>query len=59
MSKFVDEKDGEYIITLADPDACSHMMNEVCCNEKSPALDNWDYGFCKICPWFEREEMTE
>lgn len=59
MSRYIEEKAGEYIITLADPDACHHMYNEVCCNDRSPMLGGWDYGYCEYCPLFEKEDMKK
>lgn len=59
MSKWIStEKAGggaERIVeTMADPERCKHMYNEVCCNEKSQfygeALFSKD---CEMCSLFE------
>lgn len=41
MSKWIEDKDGKWIITVADADACKHEMNEICCNEDSNRYGMW------------------
>lgn len=41
MSRYIEEKDGKYITTIANMDLCKHMYNEVCCNDQSELLGGW------------------
>lgn len=58
MSRWIERlPDGGYKDTLADPDECRHMYNEVCCHEDSPCLADYPgYEYCRQCKLFESKE---
>lgn len=57
MSKWIEDKDGKWIITVADADACKHEMNEICCNENSNRCGMWvTKDTCSDCGLFEKED---
>lgn len=57
MSRTIEElSDGTYHEEIADYDACRHMYNEVCCNDKSEWLADYPGEYCEECPYFEVED---
>lgn len=57
MSKWIEDKDEKWIITVADADACKHEMNEICCNEDSNRYGMWaTKNTCSDCGLFEKED---
>lgn len=60
MSKWIEEKDGRIITTIADMEECSYMYNEICCNDKSELCRGYPRKEkCTECPLFEKEEGLE
>ena len=35
MSRWIEETDGDYKVTIADMDECKHMYDGMCCNDES------------------------
>lgn len=61
MSRYIDEKTvngcKQYIVTLADPNKCKYIYNDVCCNDKSGFVADFvDEDDCDCCGLFEKED---
>lgn len=58
MSRYIEAlPDGAYKETLASTDQCKHLINDVCCHDKSPYLGTWPYeDECERCPLFQKED---
>ena len=67
MSRYIDtdiKEDGKgrwYLETLADPNACRYLINDVCCNAdaKDMVADFPDADYCATCRYFTRETRDE
>nr|DAE29755.1 MAG TPA: hypothetical protein [virus sp. ctyMK1] len=60
MSKWIEEKDGRTITTIADMEECSYMYNDNRCNDKSERRGEFPrWEDCTECPLFEKEEGLE
>ena len=61
MSRYIEQNpDGTLAETLADPDQCAWMFNEICCNDQSEHLADWPpEGYCEHCPFYAPEDMKE
>lgn len=61
MSKHIDQReDGTLEVTMADPNLCAWMYNDVCCNRDSDEVCNWPtYEYCENCPFFAPEDEEE
>lgn len=55
MSRWIEEKDGKTIITIADMEQCKWMYNEICCCDKSDEVADYPYH-CDTCKYFEKED---
>lgn len=55
MSRWIEEKDGENVITIADMEQCKNMYNEICCNDQSKEVGDCPYN-CDKCSLFEKED---
>ena len=67
MSRWIetgkDERGRFYLETLADPDGCKWLMNEVCCNADNKEMVA-DFPFAEDCtadrcPYFEPETQED
>lgn len=58
MSKWIEENlDGTLQTTIADPEGCAWMFNEVCCNDQCEELREFvTQEYCDTCPLFTPEE---
>ena len=57
MSKWADEKDGKVILSIADPQGCNNMYNQICCDERSDHLrESPGEDECHRCEYFEMED---
>lgn len=61
MSKYLDQNpDGTLEETIADPEECAWMFNEICCNDESPHCCEWPpTDYCDTCPLFAPEKKVE
>lgn len=61
MSKWIDENtDGTIETTIADPEGCAWMYNEICCNDQSEYVADWPpEEYCPTCPLFKPETEVQ
>lgn len=60
MSRWLEEIDGQYAETLADPDRCRFMLNDLCCYKPSDYVGSYPTEEeCEGCPYFRKETMEE
>lgn len=61
MSRWIDQKNGKIVETIADMEQCYWLWNEMCCNDSSDLFADYPYafveeGYCKKCPFFTKED---
>lgn len=54
MSRWIEQKNGKVVETIAHMDECYWLWNGMCCNDKSAAFA--EHGDCEFCPHFTEED---
>lgn len=54
MSRWIEQKNGKIVESIADMDECYWLWNSTCCNDESAAFA--ECGDCEFCPNFTKED---